>query len=269
MDDKILFDRKLVLMNDGKYCLMLQVGDNHKTDYLNGRSYIHKFWEAFTDKDNQMFFTMKELQQRLFVYIAENLREDGTTGLCYAKNKPFELPNDLRRFFTTGLTSYATFNEFTQANNHFVVGYTEDNGDKVQFVVDTEDELKERLQNFRNEHGNKVYIGFAERNLNPLHLHGKFGEISTELDKWYSIVTIADEGSEDETKLYYRRSSNKRLLFTDNIEDAKPFATYEEAEKCMQGFPQLAEDVSMVIEEHNTPVTIKKREFIKNKTEME
>lgn len=269
MEDKILFDRKLVLMQDGKYCLMMQVGDNHTKDFLNGRTYIHKYWKAFADKDNQMFFTMGELQHRVFQYIAENIREDGTTALCYAKNKPFELPNDLRRFFTNGLTSYATFEDFTRANNHFVVGYQEENGDKVQFVVDTEEEMREQMQKFQEQNAKGIYLGFSERNLNPLHLHGKFEHTTTELDKWYAIVTVADESSEDEVKLYYRRSSNKRLLFTDDVNDARPFETYEDAKRCMDNFPVLENDVKMVIEEQNSPATIKRREYTKNKTEME
>ena len=269
MDEKILLDRKLVLMNDGKYCLMLQVADPHQKDFLNGRYYQHKYWRAFTDKDNQMFFTMGELQHRIFRYIADNIREDGTTDLCHTRNRPFAMPNDLRRFFTDGLTSYATFEDFTNANNHFIVAYKEQNGDTVRFVVDTEDEMREKLDTFRAEHGESVYIGFEERNLNPLHLHGKFEHTFEELDRWYAIVAVADKGSEDERKIYYRRSSSKRLLFTDDVTEAKAFETREDAERCLAGFPELRDTTEMTVEEQTTPVQIKRREYIKNIAEME
>ncbi len=268
MDEKILLDRKLLLMNDGKYCLMLQVADPHKKDFLNGRYYQHKYWRAFTDSNNQIFFSMGELQHRIFRYIADNVNEDGTTDIRHTKNKPFAMPNDLRRFFTDGLTSYATFEDFTNAGNHFVVAYKEQNGDIVQFEVNTEDEMKELSEQLQSDHGG-VYIGFKERNLNPLHLHGKFEQSYEQLDRWYAIAAVADKGGEDEHKIYYRRSSSKRLLFTDEITEAKAFETREDAERCMAAFPELQIPTEMTVEEQTTPVQIKRREYIKNIAEME
>ena len=264
----VLFDRKLVLMKDGRYMLMLQMGDSNVKDFLNGRHYIHKYWRAFSDKNNQIFFTMGELQHRIYQFIAENIREDGSTHLLYKKGVHFSNPNHLRRFFTDGLASRATFEQFTAANNHFCVGYKEKNGDEVKFRVDTEEEMLERLQEFQQEKKADTYIGFEERNLLPLNMYGKFTVKETSVEQWYAIVGFQKNEDKEDTKIYYRRSSNKRLLFTEDIEEAKVFLTEDAAQQQLKKFPMLKNPIEMVVEQQNTTALLKSREFNGNIAEM-
>lgn len=89
------------------------------------------------------------------------------------------------------------------------------------------------------------------------------------IEKWYAIVTIINKGNEKEKKLYYRRRSTKRLIFTDEIMEAKPFKTQNQAEKFLLRLPELVDDIEMTVEVQTLPRQNCRRLISKRILEME
>lgn len=267
----ILYDKRLVQLSDGKYFFMLQLGDSKVKEQINGRYYPQKKWTVLKDEKSQkMFFTMGELQYQIFRRIADSINEDGTTKLAYGKGQFFETPNDLRRFFTTGLKNAVTIEQLEEAKNDLYVGCRKEGvSDELKMCIEGEAELLSTVADLQEKFGDGVYIGFHNRNLNTLHIKGQFKELCKQTSQWYTISAMLEREGDEPRKVYFRRRSNKRLFVTEDLSEAKPFATEEEAQKCMDDFPALKDKADFYIEEQTDEIMMKRRVYIKNQKEIE
>lgn len=267
----ILYDKRLVQLSDGRYFFMLQLGESNVKERINGRYYPQKKWTVLKDEKSQkMFFTMGELQYQIFRRIADSINEDGTTNLAYGKGQFFETPNDLRRFFTTGLKNAVTIEQLEEAKNGLYVGCRKEGvSDEVKMLIEGEEELLSTVADMQEKLGDGVYIGFNNRNLNALHIKGQFKELYKQTSQWYTISGMLNREGDEPKKVYFRRRSNRRLFVTDDLSEAKPFATEEEAQKCMGDFPELKDNIDFYIEEQTEEIMMKRRVYIKNQKEIE
>lgn len=270
MGYKILYDKRLIELSDGRYIFMLQTGDSDKVEKINGRILPQKHWEALKDEKSQKtFFTMGELQYVIFRNILDSINEDGSVSVAYTKKQFFETPNDLRRFFTTGLKNAITIAQLEEARNNLYIGRLNERGyDNVRTYIEGEEELLKTFESMRNEYGNDVYIGFTNRNLNALHIKGRYKDFYKQVSQWYVIFGNLQDG-ETGTKVYFRRRSNRRLFVTEEVSEAKAFGTREKAQKCLEGFPELQDDIAFQIEERTDEIMLKHRVYVKNQKEME
>lgn len=250
---------------------MLQSGDSNVSEKIGGRIYPQKRWAALKDEKTQkVFFTMGELQYLIFRKIADSINADGSVTVAYRKGKFFETPNDLRRFFTTGLKNAVTIQQLEEARNNLYIGCLNEKGyDKVRTYTEGETDLVDTFPVMQEEYGDGLYIGFTNRNLNPLHIKGQFKDLYRQTDKWYTISGTLKNEETGEKKVYFRRRSNRRLFVTDEISEAKAFMTEEEAQKCLDSFPELKDDIDFRIEEQTDEIMLKRRVYIKNQKEME
>lgn len=267
----ILYDKRLVQLSDGRYFFMLQLGDSNVKEQINGRYYPQKKWTVLKDEKSQkMFFTMGELQYQIFRRLADRINEDGTTNLAYGKGQFFETPNDLRRFFTTGLKNAVTIEQLEEAKNDLYVGCRKEGvSDELKMCIEGEAELLSTVADLQEKFGDGVYIGFHNRNLNALHIKGQFKELCKQTSQWYTISAMLEREGDEPRKVYFRRRSNKRLFVTEDLSEAKPFATEEEAQKCMDDFPALKDKADFYIEEQTDEIMMKRRVYIKNQKEIE
>lgn len=271
MSYTILYDKQLIQLSDGRYFFMLQLGDSNVKENINGRYYPQKKWTVLTDTQSQkMFFTMGELQYQIFRHIADSIHEDGSVSIAYGKGQFFETPNDLRRFFTTGLKNAVTIAQLEEARNGLYVGCRKEGvSDELKMCIEGEEELLSTVADMQEKLGEGVYIGFHNRNLNALHIKGRFKELYKQVAQWYTISATMKDEETGEKKVYFRRRSNRRLFVTDEISEAKAFMTREEAQKCLNGFPELKDDIDFCIEEQTDEIMLKRRVYIKNQKEME
>lgn len=267
----ILYDKRLVELSDGRYFFMLQMGDSNVKENINGRFYPQKKWTVLKDKNTQkIFFTMGELQYQIFRRIADSINEDGSTSIAYGKGKFFETPSDLCKFFISGLQNAVTIEQLEDAKNDIYVGCRkEDVSDELKMCIEGEEELLSTVAEMQEKFGDGVYIGFNNRNLNALHIKGRFKELYKQTSKWYAITTMLNRDEDEPKKVYFRRRSNKRLFVTEDISEAKAFMTKEEAQSCLDKFPKLQENVDFCIEEQTDEIMLKHRVYIKNEKEME
>lgn len=266
MPYKILCDRRLIRLDDERYLLMLQTADSDKRTLINNRAILDKRWSVFRGDGDKFFLTRGELEYQVFKYIVSVTNEDGSVNVAKSREQNFESPNELRRFFTTGMKNYASIGQYREAGNKLGVCFTEDDGAVAVFEVENERDLSERLRQFQSEGRENLDLCFLNRNLYSMHLN--YGNVSfeqEEVEHWYAVTTELDE-----QKLYYKRKSHKRLLFTENLNAAKVFMTREEAQDCIDGFPALTDEVEFAIEEQDVPVFTQRRVYQKEtKSEME